>query len=152
MKTLKLPPIRTRLIAWLLQKPFIQRRLNENVSLKDIPFPPPKEIPIGLALIALSFTIGWPGVGVFGITSLLSGNVYWLLIGGPLIYGLSWIVWGIGMAFVGPESIREGNIVLRWLIKKGLLRLLAQNPNQFSSSEINSASMSDRVSDEKPPL
>ena len=57
----------------------------------------------GLFLILLSYVIGWPAIGALGVISLSMGNPLLLVVGGPLVYGLSHLVFLIGMYLAGKD-------------------------------------------------
>ncbi len=57
----------------------------------------------GLFLILLSYVIGWPAVGALGLISLYTENPLILAIGGPLTYGISHLMFLIGMYYAGKD-------------------------------------------------
>jgi hypothetical protein len=57
----------------------------------------------GLSLILLSYIIGWPAIGALGVISLSMGKPLLLVIGGPLLYGLSHLVFLIGAYYAGKD-------------------------------------------------
>lgn len=58
---------------------------------------------IGLFLILFSYVIGWPAVGALGLVSFYTGNPLILAVGGPLVYGLSHLMFLIGMYYAGKD-------------------------------------------------
>lgn len=57
----------------------------------------------GLCLILFSYIIGWPAVGALGVISLYTENPLLLLAGGPIVYGLSHVVFLIGLYLAGKD-------------------------------------------------
>ncbi len=57
----------------------------------------------GLFLILFSYVIGWPAVGALGLVSFSTGNPLILAVGGPLMYGLSHVMFLIGMYYAGKD-------------------------------------------------
>jgi hypothetical protein len=58
---------------------------------------------VGLFLILLSYVIGWPAVSVLGAISLYTGKPLFLVVGGPLVYGLAHLVFLIGAYYAGKD-------------------------------------------------
>lgn len=58
---------------------------------------------IGLSLILLSYVICWPAIGVLGAISLHMKEPLILTVGGPLMYGVSHLVFLIGVYFAGRD-------------------------------------------------
>jgi hypothetical protein len=58
---------------------------------------------IGLSLILLSYVICWPAIGVLGAISLHTKEPLILTVGGPLMYGVSHLVFLIGIYFAGRD-------------------------------------------------
>ena len=64
---------------------------------------PSVQVMVGLFLILLSYVIGWPAIGTLGVISVSMGKPLLLVVGGPLVYGLSHLVFLIGMYFAGKD-------------------------------------------------
>jgi hypothetical protein len=64
---------------------------------------PPARVMVGLFLILLSYAIGWPAVGLLGAISYYTGRPSYVVVGGPLIYGLSHVVFLIGAYYAGKD-------------------------------------------------
>jgi hypothetical protein len=47
-----------------------------------------------------------------------------LLLGGPVLYGLSWLVFAIGLAFIGSKSISAGRALGLLLVRRLAERFL----------------------------
>ena len=73
----------------------------------------------------LLYVLGWPMVGLF---SILSGyyRAPVLLIAGPVCYGISHLVFLLGMVLAGRNWIKYADIMLSW----GLCRIVAKNGNR----------------------
>ena len=63
----------------------------------------PVRVKAGLFLILLSYVIGWPAVGAIGAISFYTGKPLLLVICGPLVYGLSHLVFLVGVYFAGKD-------------------------------------------------
>ena len=54
--------------------------------------------------IALSYVISWPLIALLGIAAVHYGNAAILVVGGPVAYGLSHLVFMLGMYLAGAKS------------------------------------------------
>jgi hypothetical protein len=85
---------------------------------------PPARIVVGLFLLGASYVIGWPAIIAFGAIAA------WLkqpkiALAGPVSYGLSWLIFVVGLALIGSKSISAGRalglLLVRRLAEKFLL-------------------------------
>jgi hypothetical protein len=79
---------------------------------------------LGIILIGFSYLIGWPAVALFGILSIYLGQPLILIIGGPVIYGISHLVFIAGLYLAGS---RYSYIFLRWATRKALEKVLGED-------------------------
>jgi hypothetical protein len=61
----------------------------------------------GLLLVGASHVIGWPAIAALGAVAAWTGQPK-LLLGGPALYGLSWIVFAAGLALAGRRASHSG--------------------------------------------
>jgi len=99
---------------FLLKKEFVQNSLRENVDLNCFKKRPTVQSIIGIALVLFSYMLGWPVVGILGIISLYFGKPLILIVGGPLAYGISHLVFLFGMYLAGKEY---ATVLLKWSLK-----------------------------------
>jgi hypothetical protein len=97
----------TRLVRKALQTPI------DPVLLR----PPSARIVVGLILLGGSYVLCWPAIALLGAIAAWLGRPA-LLLGGPLIYGLSWLVFAIGLVFIGSKSIGTGRSLGLLLIRR----------------------------------
>lgn len=109
------------LILRLAALPYVQKAIAERADLSAFRAWPTPRILAGVLLIASSFPLGWPAVGGLGLLALHLGNPWIAAIGGPLVYGLSHLVFLAGMYLSGGEYTL---IFCRWLVRVVMLRLL----------------------------
>jgi hypothetical protein len=105
---------------------------------------PSPRIVVGLVLIALSYVIGWPMVAACGMLAAYLGEPLILAIGGPVAYGLAWVVFLIGMFIIGAESYTVGRQYGGYLLKCFIERYRSEQEKR--SSEIASGSSSNSSS------
>ena len=99
----------------LVQKQFVQRILQEEPDLRRLKRRPTAREQFGIFLVLLSYVIGWPAVAFFGFMSLYLRQPLVLIIGGPLTYGISHLVFLVGMYIAGKDYAM---VFMKWSIKK----------------------------------
>lgn len=106
----------------IAQIPFIRKAIEESADLSAFKAKPTPKILAGIFCIGLSYVICWPVITVLGYLSLHFRNPWLVTIGGPLFYGLSHLVFMLGMVLSGAEY---SVIFLRWLVRISVQRMLA---------------------------
>ena len=120
MKRFKTLP--AQLADRLLKIQFVSTAVSEQADLSAFNEKPSLLIIIGLLTIGLSYLIGWPAVAGLGIVAIKLNQPLIAIIGGPLTYGLSHLVFILGMYLAGAEYTV---IFLRWLSRIGVEKLQA---------------------------
>lgn len=108
-------------IRRLAEKEFIRKAMDEQADLTAFKEKPSLRIIAGVAAILFSYIIGWPAVALVGIIAAKLHEPWLAAIGCPLIYGLSHIVFLLGMYLAGATY---SMIFLRWLTRVGMEKLL----------------------------
>jgi hypothetical protein len=106
----------------LVQKRFFQRILQEDLDLRCLKRKPTAREQFGIVLVLFSYVIGWPAVALFGFLSLYLKQPLVLIIGGPLTYGTSHVVFLVGMYIAGKDY---ATVFMKWSIKKACEKLFA---------------------------
>jgi hypothetical protein len=101
---------------WLRQLRLVQRALEMPVDPLFLRRPPVR-ILVGLSLLGASYVLGWPAIFVLGAVAAWLRQPR-LLLGGPVLYGLSWLVFAIGLAFIGSKSIGAGRALGMLLVRR----------------------------------
>jgi hypothetical protein len=100
----------------------VQKALHEPIELQLLQRPSAR-VAAGLVLIGASYVIGWPAIAALGALAAWTGQSRFLL-GGPALYGLSWIVFAAGLALVGSKTLRSGRVfgllLVRYLAERYL--------------------------------
>jgi hypothetical protein len=78
----------------------------------------------GMGLILISYVIGWPAVAILGLLAFHTGEPLTLAIGGPLTYGLSHLVFLVGLYMAGKRYVTA---LSQWAARKTLARLSGKN-------------------------
>jgi|GEM_PF-3104743 len=87
--------------------------------------PPSTRIVVGLILLAASYFLGWPAIALLGAIAAWLGRPA-LLLGSPLLYGLSWLVFAVGLVFLGSKSISTGRSFGLLLVRRLAERFLRE--------------------------
>jgi len=116
-----LAPMIKRLLYRISETRYVRSAIEERADLAAFKQKPTKRIIIGLIVIAVSYTIGWPAVAALGMLSVYFCEPLMLIIGGPLTYGLSHLVFIIGMYLAGAEHTK---IFFRWATRVSMEKLL----------------------------
>jgi hypothetical protein len=101
---------------------YVSRAIADRADLKEFMGPPTLRIIVGVLAIGFSFLMCWPAITALGGLALYWRRPWLVVIGGPLLYGLSHVCFLTGMALSGEKYMR---IFLRWLVRVGVERLLA---------------------------
>jgi hypothetical protein len=78
----------------------------------------------GLIVIGISYTIGWPAVVALGIIAGYLQEPLVLIIGGPVTYGLSHLVFIVGAYLAGGQYAYA---FLRWATRVTMEKLLTSS-------------------------
>jgi hypothetical protein len=87
--------------------------------------PPSARIVTGLILLGASYLLGWPAIAVLGVVAAWLRRPI-LLVGSPVLYGFSWLVFAVGLAFLGSSSVRTGRAFGLLLVRKLAERYLRE--------------------------
>lgn len=74
----------------------------------------------GLVIIGISYTIGWPLIGLLGILAVYFEKPALLAVGGPIAYGFSHLTFMLGAWLAGADHARA---FLRWATRMAMLKL-----------------------------
>jgi len=101
---------------------FVRSAIAEQADLAAFRERPTARVLLGVFLIGLSFLLGWPAVAALGALSLYWETPWIVVIGGPLTYGFSHLVFLAGMYLSGAVY---SLIFCRWLVRVTMERCLA---------------------------
>ncbi|MFC1889399.1 hypothetical protein ACFL4G_06540 [Thermodesulfobacteriota bacterium] len=103
--------MRTGFIQRIAATGFIRKAIEDKADLSAFKQRPSAKILLGVFLIGFSYLIGWPAVGALGALSVYLKKPLVVVIGGPITYGLSHLVFILGMYVSGANYTA---IFLRW--------------------------------------
>lgn len=120
-----------RWVGKLARTRYVRNAIKEKADLSAFRQRPSLRIIAGVSTMALSYVIGWPAVSLLAFLSAYYGKPLIVLIGGPLIYGISHLVFLLGMYLAGAKYTR---IFFRWMTRVGMEKLKAFFPDAFENS------------------
>jgi hypothetical protein len=114
-----------RNIAGRLAKTKHIRRILENpTDLRELRRRPTFRMMTGLVLIGFSYLIGWPAVAALGILAAWLREPMVVVIGGPITYGLSHVVFLAGAWLAGTHYVK---LLTRYATETLFRKLLRQD-------------------------
>ena len=102
------------------QTAYVRSAIEEQANLDCFKEKPTTRMIWGLVIIGISYTVGWPLIGLLGILAAYWGQPLVLAVGGPLAYGLSHGVFIIGAWLAGADHAKA---FLRWVTRVTILKL-----------------------------
>ncbi len=86
---------------------------------------PPARVIVGLVLLVGSYLVAWPAIAALGAVAAWF-QAPKLLLGAPILYGASWLVFAIGLGLVGSKSVSIGRALGLALVRKLAERYLSE--------------------------
>lgn len=115
----------------IAKKKFCREAIKEKANLAAITQKPSKTIIAGIALIAFSYVIGMPAVVTIGLIAAWMKKPLIAVIGGPLIYAISTIIFIVGIKMAGKKYFVD---LLRWTIRVILEKILGDDVRQITGA------------------
>jgi hypothetical protein len=109
------------IIKRISESEYVRSAMEDKADLSAFKGKPSTRVIIGVSTIAFSYIIGWPAVGVLGMLSIYLEKPLIVAIGGPLTYGLSHLVFLLGMYLAGYNYTK---IFLRWATRVAMEKLI----------------------------
>jgi len=111
----------SKFIKRIAQTEFVRSAIAEKADLTAFKQRPSARVVAGVFLIGFSYVIGWPAVGALSALAVYLQKPLVAIIGGPLTYGLSHLVFLAGMYLAGAAYTR---IFLRWATRKAVEKFM----------------------------
>ena len=119
--------VTTNILRKIAGTDFVRAAMEERADLSAFRQRPSVRIIVGISAIGVSYIIGWPAVGLLGAISIYLNKPLIVMIGGPLTYGLSHLVFIVGMYLAGAQYAR---IFLRWATRVAMEKLIGQTNSE----------------------
>lgn len=121
-----------KLVARLAAVPFIRKALEDEADLSAFKGKPSLKTVLGVSAIAISYVICWPLITLLGIAAVHYERPIIAVVGGPVAYVLSHLVFLLGMYLAGAYY---SYIFLRWLTRVTMLKLLKVFPDSVPPTD-----------------
>jgi hypothetical protein len=102
---------------------YVRTAIEDQADLSAFKQKPTPVVLAGVFAIGFSYVIGWPAIAALGVLSVKLHNPWIVAVGGPITYGLSHLVFILGMYLSGAKY---SLIFFRWLTRVTMVKLLAQ--------------------------
>jgi CHASE2 domain-containing sensor protein len=119
------------LVTRLSARPYVRAAILDEADLSAFRERPTVRVIAGVALILFSYVVAWPLISVLGAASLYLRQPLIVAIGGPAAYGLSHLIFILGMYLSGAKYTA---IFLRWATRMAVVRLQRRYPPPPKSS------------------
>lgn len=104
-----------KIVQRLANIPYVRAALAEEIDLKALRIKQPTpRMMTGIILIGLSYILGWPAVATFGLMAVYFEEPLLAAIGGPAIYGFSYLVFFAGAWLAGADYAK---LLMKYLTK-----------------------------------
>jgi hypothetical protein len=111
----------SRIVTRIGNTPFVRNAIAEKADLTAFKQKPTARILLGVFLIGFSYVIGWPAVSALAGLAIYLQEPLVAIVGGPLTYGLSHLVFLAGMYLAGAKY---SAIFLRWATRVVMEKLM----------------------------
>ena len=115
---------------YFARKKFCRTAIHEHADLSIFEKKLTATVIVGLILIAFSNLIGLPAVFIIGVIAAWMERPMLAFIGMPLIYGISWLLFMLGMYLAGPKY---GKALSRWAARVILEKILGKEAKTIGS-------------------
>lgn len=117
---------------YLARTKYCKSAIEDRADLSAIRQKPTMSMVVGLILIGFSYIIGLPAVIALGVIAVWVKKPLLAVIGGPLIYGISTIIFIIGIKLVGKKYF---HLFSRWLVRVVLEKILGDDIRLLSEPD-----------------
>lgn len=111
-----------KLITKIAEIDFVRRAIEEKADLTAFKEKPSLQVLGGVLLICMGSLLGWPAVAVLGVLAIQWNEPLLVVIGGPLVYAISYPLFMLGMYFSGAKYTL---IFLRWFSRVTVEKFLS---------------------------
>ena len=107
--------------VYFARKDMIRKAIAEGGDFRVYTNRPTPKVMAGLFLIFFSYVIGWPAIGALGWLAFYTKLPLIVMVGGPVAYALSNLVFMIGAYLAGKDYAAA---FAKWLIKRLFEKIL----------------------------
>lgn len=121
--------VKMKILNRIAEIGFVRSAIEEEADLSAFKTQPSFRIYVGLCTMAFSYIIGWPAIGALGALAVYLKEPLVAIIGGPVIYGLSHLVFILGAYLAGAKY---AGIFFKWAARVAVQKLM-ENPPAVNS-------------------
>ena len=121
---------------YFARKDFCRAAIHERADLSVFEAKLTTTVITGLVLIAFSYPIGLPAVFIIGGISVWLEKPMIGVIGIPLTYGISWLLFMLGVYLAGPKY---GRAISRWAVRVILEKILGKEAKTIGPVPVENA-------------
>ena len=110
-----------RTALYFAGKKFCREAIYERADLTELAEKPSKSVLVGILMIGFSYIIGLPAVVAFGVIAVWMNKPMIGIVGGPVIYAISTVIFLIGIKMAGKKYFM---VCLKWLTRITLEKIL----------------------------
>jgi hypothetical protein len=104
---------------------YVRSAIADKADLSAFKQRPSIRVILGVSAICFSYIIGWPAIAALGTLAIYFDRPWLIVIGGPVIYGLSHLVFLLGMYLAGYNYTK---IFLRWATRVAVEKWTNKSP------------------------
>ena len=113
------------IIKRICETEYVRSAIADTADLSAFKEKPSIRVILGVSAIGFSYIIGWPAIGALGALAIYLNKPLLIAIGGPLVYGLSHLVFLLGMYLAGYNYTK---IFLRWATRVAVEKWVSKSP------------------------
>lgn len=106
---------------------FVRTAIEERADLSAFRERPTGRIIVGISAMGFSYIIGWPAISFLGVMAVYLNKPLIVIVGGPLTYGLSHLVFILGMYLAGAKYTK---IFIRWAARVAMEKFLGNTESE----------------------
>ncbi|OGP67602.1 MAG: hypothetical protein A2031_01375 [Deltaproteobacteria bacterium RBG_19FT_COMBO_43_11] len=116
---------------YFARKKYCRAAIDNRADLRVFQEKPTLSIAMGMVMIAFSYVIGLPAVVFLATLAIWLDKPLIGIIGGPLIYGISTLIFIIGIRLAGLKHIKA---LFLWMVRIILEKILGEEAKSIRSS------------------
>jgi hypothetical protein len=110
-----LKTIRKKIAQKLAKTRFGMEALKEKADLSAFKQHPSFRVAVGIFLMGFSYILAWPCISVLGFIAYKFDRPLLIIIGGPILYITSHLVFLVGLYFAGANYAK---IFMKWAVRR----------------------------------
>ena len=124
---------------YFAQKKYCRAAIDNRADLRVFQEKPTLSMAMGMVMIAFSYVIGLPAVVFLATLAIWLDKPLIGIIGGPLIYGISTLIFIIGIKLAGLKHIKA---LFLWMVRIILEKILGEEARSIKSFPVEGADIS----------